>query len=137
MQRTAAHEGPRPFPEGPFPCTDQPQPPPHWHGPPDWQPHEQPGPHWQPEALGVGVSVMVPPGVGGTRTSPPLDALGGRRINGARTRTPRACMCSEAPPTRGYAPSTWSAVCSSSACSPVTRKTTRLATETAWSAKRS
>lgn len=41
-------------------------------------------------------------------------------------------------PTRGYAPSTGaSAAWRSSACSPVTRYTTRFATDTAWSANRS
>ncbi len=40
-------------------------------------------------------------------------------------------------PTKAYAPSTCGAVCSSSACSPVTRYTTRFATDTAWSANRS
>ncbi len=41
-------------------------------------------------------------------------------------------------PGGGYAPSTGaSAAWSSSACSPVTRYTTRFATDTAWSANRS
>ncbi|MEU7044369.1 hypothetical protein AB0A77_25370 [Streptomyces varsoviensis] len=39
----------------------QPQLPPHWHGPPDWQPHEQPGPHWQPLSAGGGVGALPVP----------------------------------------------------------------------------
>lgn len=93
----------------------------------------------------------------------PLQGLPAGRINGARRR-PHAPPDGRAPerrneslalpflptflPTflpadagRNYAPSTpvtgWMSACSSSACSPVTRYTTRLATETAWSAKRS
>lgn len=67
---------------------NQPQLPPHWHGPPDWQPQEQPGPQPQLERWGSGVEVR---GMGcllgkrGIGCRPlPLEARSMRRINGAR-----------------------------------------------------
>lgn len=66
-----------------------------------------------------------------------------RRVSRPRARPARAGTCllrsgRYAPaPSGRYAPSTGAVVLSSSACSPVTRYTTRPAHETAWSAKRS
>lgn len=72
----------------------------------------------------------------------PLHAHCGGRINSARrhARTGPARAGPPAPadaPSRSYAPSTCAGGWSSSAYSPVTRYTTRFATDTAWSANRS
>lgn len=95
-----------------------------------------------------GIRPWVPPH-GRTRCRLcPLHAHRGRRINSAQGHGPPAGAGRD--PGRGrprpgsccapwatYAPSTCVGGWISSACSPVTRYTTRLATDTAWSAKRS
>ncbi|MFC9248117.1 hypothetical protein ACFT7S_30065 [Streptomyces sp. NPDC057136] len=107
----------------------QPEQPPHWHGPPDWQPHPQPDP--QPQAASTdrcttsvgascwgsltGESAMLPPrGVRaheGVRTwcaaPTPLDAHSCGRINGAHmqntcaTRAPGGVQGERTPRARG------------------------------------
>lgn len=78
----------------------------------------------------------VPPWAG-TGSLPPANPQEPRRTpanppEGANPQEPAA------PPSGTYAPSTGVSGCwSSSACSPVTRYTTRFATDTAWSANRS
>jgi hypothetical protein len=138
---------------------------PHWHGLPDWHPHPQPEP--QPHApitvrvlIAAGCSVgrsCVGSGWGvlGDSAMGPSSMRGPERPDG---RTGPCTHCMPAPlgastahrgsPTprtspgrRVQAPSTpvtgWMSCWISSACSPVTRYTTRLATDTAWSANRS
>ncbi len=81
-------------------------------------------------ALGRRGPAVEPVGPPGNRPPNPATGL----PNPVRTKVEQA----PAPPGQGYAPSTpvtgWMSDWISSACSPVTRYTTRLATATAWSA---
>ncbi|GAA3848390.1 hypothetical protein GCM10022227_01260 [Streptomyces sedi] len=111
----------------------QPQFPPHWQEEPDWQPQLQPEP--QPQAPGgVGETAM---GESPLRRCVPL--IGCPHHPGASTAQrqragvrPRATAVARG----AQAPASGSGV-NSSACSPVTRNTTRRAIDTAWSANRS